>query len=200
MYEKIVIFNMEDDLVHKSRNIIISVVIILIVVVGAYYVYNTKKHNSENDKSTQSTSMEVNKSQKQDKSTNTNKNTSSENNTNIDVPETKDTEKSADTAKHTAKETKDVKEDNKDNKTETDNKITQDKAVQLVEQSLKQKDSNTKVAFDHDTTRNNVEYYVIHSFDSMKDHIATSGWYYVDKSNGKVYEWDLATDKLNAIN
>lgn len=194
MYEKIVIFNMEDDLVHKSRNIIISVVIILIVVVGAYYVYNTKKHNSENAKSTQSTSMEVNKPQKQDKSTNTNKNTSSENNTNTDVPETKDS------AKHTAKETKDVKEDNKDNKTETDNKITQDKAVQLVEQSLKQKDSNTKVAFDHDTTRNNVEYYVIHSFDSMKDHIATSGWYYVDKSNGKVYEWDLATDKLNAIN
>ncbi|MBV4432211.1 hypothetical protein KM803_12865 [Clostridium tyrobutyricum] len=177
---------------HKNRNIIISVVIILAIVFGAYYVYNTKKHNSENAKSTQSTNVEVNKSQKEDKSTNTNKNTNSENNMNTDEPETKNTEnteKASDTVK-----------DTKDNKIETNNKITQDRAVQLVEQSLKQKNANTKVIFDHDITRDNVEYYVIHSFDDMKDHIATSGWYYVDKSNGKVYEWDLANDKLNAIN
>lgn len=77
--------------------------------------------------------------------------------------------------------------------------VTEDSAVTMVRQHVKQDEPNASFTFDHNETRDNVEYYVIHAFDSMEDHGATTGWYYVDKSNGKVYEYDLANNKLIPI-
>ncbi|BAH07574.1 hypothetical protein [Clostridium kluyveri] len=105
---------------------------------------------------------------------------------------------------------KDKKEDNVDKKN-TENKnssysnseidtITKEKAVELTAEYYKSKNENTKFAFDHEDIRNNETYYVIQVFDSMEDHSATAGWYYVNKKSGKVYEWDLGDNKLIPIN
>jgi len=105
---------------------------------------------------------------------------------------------------------KNKKEDNVDKKN-TENKnssysnseidtITKEKAVELTAEYYKSKNENTKFAFDHEDIRNNETYYVIQVFDSMEDHSATAGWYYVNKKSGKVYEWDLGDNKLIPIN
>lgn len=144
---------------------------------------------------TKNTNVKIKQSQKEDKSktkTSIEKNVSKGNSS-------KEKQNSINTTSITdTKENKSL--DNDNNAKDSYSKITKDKAVQLVVKSVKQKSSNTKFTFDHETTRNNINYYVIHGFDNMQDHAATSGWYYVDKSSGKVYEWDLTNDKLNMIN
>jgi hypothetical protein len=77
--------------------------------------------------------------------------------------------------------------------------ITGDNAVKLVRNRVKSDEPNASFTFDHIETKDNVEYYVVHAFDSMEDHGATTGWYYVDKSTGKVYEYDLVSNKLISI-
>lgn len=77
--------------------------------------------------------------------------------------------------------------------------ITGDNAVKLVRNRVKNDEPNASFTFDHIETKDNVEYYVVHAFDSMEDHGATTGWYYVDKSTGKVYEYDLVNNKLISI-
>lgn len=105
---------------------------------------------------------------------------------------------------------KDKKEDNVDKKN-TENKgssylnsqidtITKEKAVELTAKYYKTKNENTKFVFDHEDIRNNETYYVIQVFDSMEDHSATAGWYYVNKKSSKVYEWNLGENELIPIN
>lgn len=78
--------------------------------------------------------------------------------------------------------------------------LTADQAVKIIVKYINLQGTKTQFAFDHEDSRTGVSYYVIQAFDNMEDHIATSGWYYVDKNNGKAYEWDLATDKLIPLN
>lgn len=81
--------------------------------------------------------------------------------------------------------------------------ITQNNAVDIVKKISNRKrrvvDSNIKILFDHEEKKGNQDYYVIHSFDNMQDHGATTGWYYVNKYNGKVYNYDLTNNKLILI-
>lgn len=98
---------------------------------------------------------------------------------------------------------KDKIEDNTDKNSnysdsEIDN-ITEEQAVELISKCYKTKNENTKFVFDHEDIRDNETYYVIQVFDSMEDHSATTGWYYVSKKSGKAYEWDLAENKLISI-
>lgn len=90
--------------------------------------------------------------------------------------------------------------DEKDNVENKINNITKEQAVELTSKYYKDKDENTKFVFDHETVRDNETYYVIQVFDNMEDHSATAGWYYVNKKNGKVYEWDLVGNKLVPVN
>ncbi|MCY6369281.1 tetratricopeptide repeat protein [Clostridium ganghwense] len=78
--------------------------------------------------------------------------------------------------------------------------VTQQQACKIVERYVKHKGVKTIFEYDHDENRNGVNYYVIHAFDDMGDHIATSGWYYVDKKTGKAYEWDLVSDNFILLN
>ncbi|WP_368488583.1 hypothetical protein [Clostridium sp. BJN0013] len=80
------------------------------------------------------------------------------------------------------------------------NTITKEKAVELTAKYYKTKNENTKFVFDHEDIRDNETYYVIQVFDSMEDHSATAGWYYVNKKSGQVYEWDLGENKLIPVN
>ncbi|WP_410506223.1 tetratricopeptide repeat protein [Haloimpatiens sp. FM7315] len=89
----------------------------------------------------------------------------------------------------------------KENKpTVTATEISVDEACNLAKKYANNKVENTKYKYDHMDKKGDIQYYVIHAFEDMSDHIATNGWYYVDKFTGKVYEWDLASDKLIPLN
>ena len=77
---------------------------------------------------------------------------------------------------------------------------TKEKAIALVSKIIINKSPNVKVDYDHIQNRNGINYYVVRAYDAMGDHIATLGWYYVQATNGKAYEWNLVDDKLVAIN
>lgn len=78
--------------------------------------------------------------------------------------------------------------------------VTAEQAVQSAAKYISNKGENTKFSFDHEESRNGTDYYVIHAFEDMGDHVATLGWYYVEKNGGKVYEWNLAGDELMLLN
>lgn len=78
--------------------------------------------------------------------------------------------------------------------------ISPQKAIEIVSKSVGNIGKKSKFEFDHEDRRDNIDYYVIHGFDSMEDHVATIGWYYVDKSSGKAYEWNLVENKLTPLN
>ncbi|MCE7700282.1 MAG: hypothetical protein K8E24_016100 [Methanobacterium paludis] len=165
---------------------VIPVVIILFIVCGAYYVYR-RGHNDIKSGNNSNTSIQLKKQKTKNKTKNTDENAAS-----VNIPSSQN--------KNSSKNTNKISDTSQDKISK--GQITQDKAVQLVTkaaQSINKQNPSTGFTFDHKVTRDNVEYYVIHSYDKMQDHIATSGWYYVQVSNGKVYEWDLANDKLNPI-
>ncbi|QGU94437.1 hypothetical protein GOM49_04365 [Clostridium bovifaecis] len=76
--------------------------------------------------------------------------------------------------------------------------VTPERAVQIVLELTADKSENT-AAFDREEVRDGVKYYVIQVFDNMPTHTAARGWYFVNSKDGIVYEWDLASDKLNLI-
>ena len=79
------------------------------------------------------------------------------------------------------------------------NTLTKNRAIEITEEYVKKQIPNSKFVFDHEETKGDKNYYVVHAFDSMEDHGATTGWYYIDKSTGKLYEYDVAEDKLLPI-
>lgn len=53
---------------------------------------------------------------------------------------------------------------------------------------IKDLNSKTIIQFDHEETVDGVKYFVIHVYDIVVDHTATTGWYYVNQDNGKVFD------------
>ncbi|KAJ51156.1 tetratricopeptide (TPR) repeat protein [Clostridium tetanomorphum] len=94
------------------------------------------------------------------------------------------------------KNTESNKQGNENSGNGVNAKITPDYACELVKKQLKGNNDKMKFNYDHDDVKNGVQYYVIQAFEDLSDHVATSGWYYVDKNTGKVYEWDLSSDLL----
>ncbi len=79
-------------------------------------------------------------------------------------------------------------------------KLTSDKALEIIKNIVIKNSSNAKVAFDHIQKRDGKDYYVIRLYESMPDHAATLGWFYVQVDTGKAFEWDLTDDKLIPLN
>lgn len=77
--------------------------------------------------------------------------------------------------------------------------VSKEQAEELI-RSLKNFGTNIVCKYDHDDTKSDVEYYVIHVYENMSDHTATIGWFYVAKNTGKAFEWDLVADTLVPIN
>ena len=77
--------------------------------------------------------------------------------------------------------------------------VTIDKALEKVWNIVPNKATNTGIFLDREEVRDGVKYFVIHVYDNMSTHVATRGWYYVNSVDGRVYEWDLAADKLNLV-
>ena len=71
----------------------------------------------------------------------------------------------------------------------TTNNIDTTSAESIVRKLvLEDSNLNTRCVFDHEETIDGVKYFVIHVYDNMDDHTATWGWYYVNQSNGNVFD------------
>jgi tetratricopeptide (TPR) repeat protein len=67
--------------------------------------------------------------------------------------------------------------------------ITSSSAENIVKNLVAQySSSNIMVRFDHEETRDGINYFVIQVYENMGDHIATSGWYYVNENDGQVFD------------
>lgn len=72
-------------------------------------------------------------------------------------------------------------------------KITEDRAMELVYKKIKSEADKYHLHFMIDGNEDNE--YTIRVFEDFPDHIATYGWYYVNKTNGTVSKEDIATGK-----
>lgn len=92
------------------------------------------------------------------------------------------------------------------NKTEEKRELTKEDAEENVKKIIGDVANGFALEFDHMDNRDGKDYFVIHFYESVIDnpdtgegHRATVAWYYVDKSTGEVYEWDLIADKLSNV-
>lgn len=72
-------------------------------------------------------------------------------------------------------------------------KISENDAIELVYKKIKNEAEKYNLHFMIDGEENNK--YVVRVFEDLEDHIATYGWYYVNKTTGKVTHLDLITGK-----
>lgn len=70
-------------------------------------------------------------------------------------------------------------------------KITEDQAIDLVYKKIKKDADKYHLHFMIDSDDNNK--YTVQVFEDMQDHIATYGWYYVNKTTGKVTKMDIVS-------
>lgn len=75
--------------------------------------------------------------------------------------------------------------------TQPNKQITEDEAIELVFEKIKNDAIKYNLHFMIDGTENNK--HVIRVFEDLDDHIATYGWYYVNKSTGKVTKIDIVS-------
>ena len=74
-------------------------------------------------------------------------------------------------------------------------KLNQDSAELIIESYLKsigvfEGDTNLVISYMYDEkSKDGKDYFVFHIFDNMKDHIATIGWYGVNKESGELYDF-----------
>ncbi|BBH24310.1 hypothetical protein Back11_56550 [Paenibacillus baekrokdamisoli] len=75
--------------------------------------------------------------------------------------------------------------------------ITDDKAIKIVYNKIKKEADKYHLHFmiESDATSNKI---TVHAFEDFPDHIATYGWYYVDRTTGKTTKMDMLTgDEVN---
>jgi uncharacterized membrane protein len=161
---------------HRKVYIIISIILFAVICFGIYR-YRIAKYNNGKKNKTDVTNVDKKTGQKSK---------SKENGKKYEKSTSTDTE-------NVVKSEAGVSDGSQKN-------ITVEQAVKTASECYGDKNKNTKFVFDHETVRDNIHYYVIQVFDSMEDHSATSGWYYINKKNGKAYEWDLNEDKLIPVN
>lgn len=163
---------------NKNRKILIILIVFVLIFTGGFYIYTHS--NKPGDKSTSKLN---------------NKSNTKESNNQYNHKEDSNSQNSS--SKKSYEEPKTLqKQNNYNDPKNSEEKVDRDKAAKLAAHKVNDKDSNMKFIFDHEEKKDNVDYYVIHAFDNMEDHSATGGWYYVNKSNGNVYEMDLSSKKL----
>jgi hypothetical protein len=69
--------------------------------------------------------------------------------------------------------------------------ITKDKAIDLVYKKIKKDADKYKLHIAVDSDEGNK--FTIHCYEDFPDHTATYGWFYVEKTTGKVSKMDIAT-------
>ncbi|WP_446898954.1 hypothetical protein ACSVC9_03405 [Clostridium sp. LBM24168] len=154
----------------KRKRLIIFIVIFVVTLICIIYYYTSRKNNNSIKQNNDKKSTQISKERSLHK---------------IQKVKPSSESKSSD--------------NNSNNHNNQNIAVTESSAVKLVKYRVKGNNPNASFTFDHNEIKDNAEYYVIHAFDSMEDHGATIGWYYVNKSNGKVYEYDLVNNKLSLM-
>lgn len=72
--------------------------------------------------------------------------------------------------------------------------LSEDEAFEVLYNKLKSDAVKYNLHFMVDRIEG--DYYVFQVYEDMETHIATFGWYYVERSSGKAYYWDLADNVL----
>jgi hypothetical protein len=67
----------------------------------------------------------------------------------------------------------------------SNNLLTEDQAIQSVKTYLSENGKRVPSDVKIEESQNN--YYEVHCYDDMGDHTATTGWYYIDKSTGMIF-------------
>lgn len=81
--------------------------------------------------------------------------------------------------------------------------LSDDQAIDRVIQIVNPGDQISYLV-DHEEIRNGSNYYIIKAYVTVDDgggyiHTSAIGWYYVDKNDGSVYEWDMTDDSLRYL-
>ena len=71
--------------------------------------------------------------------------------------------------------------------------IMKQQAIEFVADHIDYKDTKKVITYEDTGNTGDSNYYCIHAYVSMYDHIATTGWYYVEVNTGKIYKYDAAT-------
>ena len=77
--------------------------------------------------------------------------------------------------------------------------FTEDEAVEFLREKLENKE-NLSLEVQNAESNNGKEGYMIQVSEMMDDHLATIGWYFIDKYNKEAFEWDMLNNKLIEIN
>lgn len=77
--------------------------------------------------------------------------------------------------------------------------FTEDEAVEFLRGKLGNK-QNLRLEVQNAESNNGKEGYMIQVSEIMDDHLATLGWYFVDRYNKEAFEWDMLNNKLIEIN
>ncbi|NME94560.1 tetratricopeptide repeat-containing protein [Clostridium cochlearium] len=75
-------------------------------------------------------------------------------------------------------------------KKQQENKLlSPEDAVNIIKRKFPAPDDPRKCyVYDHDSSHDGMNFYVIHVYDNMGTHTATTGWYGVEKTSGRIYD------------
>lgn len=97
-----------------------------------------------------------------------------------------------------AKEEEERKKKEEEEKKERE-AFTEDEAIEFLKDKLGNK-QNLRLEVQNAESNNGKEGYMIQVSEIMDDHLATLGWYFVDRYNKEAFEWDMLNNKLIEIN
>jgi hypothetical protein len=84
---------------------------------------------------------------------------------------------------------------NTENSQTSSTPITKEKAVEIIGDIIPE----GTFAYDHDDTKNGVDYYVMRSLDKGAENKPITMWYYVDKKTGNAFYFDVSNNDFTAM-
>ena len=96
-----------------------------------------------------------------------------------------------------AKEEEERKKKEEEEKKERE-AFTEDEAIEFLKDKLGNKE-NLTLEVQNAESDDGKEGYIIQVSEMMDDHLATLGWYFVDKYNKEAFEWDMSNNELIEI-
>ncbi|SKA87582.1 hypothetical protein SAMN05428976_11018 [Clostridium sp. USBA 49] len=182
---------------NKNKKIIFILVGVLLVIGLAVYI-SLKFSNKNVDKIGYTNNQKINENKIIENNTNESDNEKSNIvDSNTDKKNTDEKNTDTEVINNDNSDKEEVKESkDKDSSNKTNSKITSEDAEKIVNKYVGGDNFKIECEYDHNDKRDGIEYYVIHAYEKMEDHVATIGWYYVNVNTGEAYEWDLIKDEL----
>lgn len=179
----------EEDYMTKDKakkTILVGAAILLFIVIGLKIYYNKVTVPSNNTNINQPTLNDGNKLNITEKE-NIDKQSISKGKVEVDDGSNKMTSDKKDQIEEIG---------NTSSKKDDTQKLTAKQAEKIISKHIGGDSLKIQCTYDHNDKKDGIDYYVIHAYENMEDHVATIGWYYVNVNTGESFEWDLINDKL----